>query len=341
MIKSKKHIFWQLLLLIVCAVFIIKKHYDTPYQHNTGVIFGTIYNITYQHDRDLGTDIVAQLAEVDSSLSMFNPNSTISRINRNELSTPDKMFARVFDLAMQVSDKTGGAFDITVAPLVNAWGFGFKKGRMPTPDDVDSLINIIGYKKICMSEKLGKRTIVKTSPSIMLDCSAIAKGYGCDVVADYLKKQGVKNFMVEIGGEVVTSGVNSKKESWKIGVMTPTDDSLNTNKELQTILNVKDMAMATSGNYRNFYYKNGKKYAHTIDPHTGYPVEHNLLSATVLAKQCATADAFATAFMVTGMEKAKKILNENPELMAYFIYSDHTGKTKIWYSPSMKGIIAK
>lgn len=341
MMISKKHIFWQLLLLIIFSVFIIKKHYDTPYQHNTGVIFGTVYNITYQHDKDLGEDIVAQLSAVDSSLSMFNSNSTISRINRNETVTADKMFTQVFNLAMKVSHKTDGAFDITVAPLVNAWGFGFKNQQLPTSHEVDSLLNITGYKKVSVVSKQGKNTVSKSLPGIMLDCSAIAKGYGCDVVADFLKAKGVDNFMVEIGGEVVTRGVNPKREDWKIGVTTPTDDSLNTNKELQTVLNVKNMAMATSGNYRNFYYKNGKKYAHTIDPHTGYPVQHSLLSATVLAKQCATADAFATAFMVSGMEKARKILSENPELMAYLIYSDKNGNTRVWYSPAMKNIIAK
>lgn len=147
--------------------------------------------------------------------------------------------------------------------------------------------------------------------------------------------------MVEIGGEVATRGISPKRLPWKIGVPKPVDDSLSTNQELQTVLNVTDMAMATSGNYRNFYYKDGRKYAHTIDPKTGYPVQHSLLSSTVLAKRCATADAFATAFMVMGMEKAKKILDENPELMAYFIYSDRHGELKVWHSPSMKGKIVE
>ena len=170
----------------------------------------------------------------------------------------------------------------------------------------------------------------------MLDCSAIAKGYGCDVVARLLSKKGINDYMIEIGGEIVTKGINQKQQPWRIGVNKPTEDSLNTNQELQTVLNVTDIAMATSGNYRNFYYKNGKKYAHTIDPKTGYPVQHSLLSATVLAKNCATADAYATSFMVMGLEKAKGILRQHSELMAYLIYTNDDGKTEVWYSPSLK-----
>lgn len=142
--------------------------------------------------------------------------------------------------------------------------------------------------------------------------------------------------MVEIGGEIVTSGINAKRLPWKIGVTKPTDDSLSTSGELQTVLNVTDKAMATSGNYRNFYYKGGKKFAHTIDPATGYPVQHSLLSATVLAEDCATADAYATSFMVLGIEKARKVLDRHPELMAYFIYSDDQGQNAVWYSPTLK-----
>ena len=220
---------------------------------------------------------------------------------------------------------------------MNAWGFGFKTGNPPTKHMVDSLRAIVGYNKV----KLVNHRIQKTDPRVMLDCSAIAKGYGCDVVARLLEKRGIKNYMVEIGGEVVTHGISEKRLPWKIGVTKPSDDSLNVNNELQTVLNVKDRAMATSGNYRNFYYRGGKKYAHTIDPATGYPVQHSILSATVLAKHCAEADAYATAFMVMGMEKAQKVLAEHPELMAYLIYSDHEGKLQVWYSPSMKDKILK
>ena len=333
---KKKSLTWQLpflILLIVGTVLIIRQQHNMPYQNNKGFIFGTTYNITYQHDKDLGKEILVALNQVDASLSPFNEKSVITKINNNESVKPDKMFVEVFELAKQISTETHGAFDITVAPMVNAWGFGFKSGTSPTKEVIDSIKEIVGFDKI----SLKNNKIVKQDPRTTLDCSAIAKGYGCDIVARLFRNKDIKNFMIEIGGEVVTSGISEKRIPWKIGVTKPTDDSLSTNQELQTILNITDMAMATSGNYRNFYYKNGKKYAHTIDPKTGYPVQHNILSATVLASDCATADAYATSFMVLGLDGAKKILEQHPELMAYFIYSDQKGHNAVWYSPSMKG----
>lgn len=336
----KKKLYWQipfLLFLIIGTVFIVRQQRSTPYQHDEGQVFGTFYHITYQNDSSINNAILAELAKVDSALSMFNRESIISRINKGENPETNNMFNSVFKLAEQVSDNTGGAFDITVAPLVNVWGFGFKTGNPPTKAVIDSLRTVVGYKKVA----LDNNHIIKKDPRVMLDCSAIAKGYGCDVVARMLERHGIKNYMVEIGGEVVTHGISEKRLPWKIGVTKPTDDSLAVDKELQTILNVKDMAMATSGNYRNFYYKNGKKYAHTIDPKTGYPVQHNILSATVLAKRCAEADAYATSFMVMGLEKTKEVLKKQPELMAYLIYADHKGNMQVWYSPSMKDKILK
>ncbi len=308
-----------------------------PYQKDTGFIFGTVYNIIYQNDDNLKQDIEAELKRVDFSLSPFNKQSIISKINRNENVKKDKMFTDVFILAQSISKETDGAFDITVAPLVNAWGFGFKNGTKPTPHAIDSLKQIVGYEKISLTNE----TVRKKDSRMMLDCSAIAKGYACDVIASFLRKKGIENFMVEIGGEIVTRGINSERLPWKIGVTKPVDDTLDTKQELQTVLNVTNKAMATSGNYRNFYYKNGKKYAHTIDPKTGLPVQHNILSATVLADNCATADAYATAFMVMGLDKAKTVLEKHPELMAYFIYSDEKGNNAVWYSPSLREKIAK
>ena len=332
---KKKKLYWQLpflVFLIVGTVFIVRQQRGTPYQHDQGQVFGTFYHITYQNDSSINSDILAELAQVDSALSMFNRQSIISRVNRGEDVTTNEMFDTVFNLAENVADNTGGAFDITVAPLVNVWGFGFKTGNPPTKAVIDSLRSIVGYRKVTLADG----HVRKSDPRVMLDCSAIAKGYGCDVVARLLERRGIKNYMVEIGGEVVTHGISEKRLPWKIGVTKPTDDSLAVDKELQTVLNVKDMAMATSGNYRNFYYKNGKKYAHTIDPKTGYPVQHNILSATVLAKHCAEADAYATSFMVMGMDGAKRVLDRHPELMAYLIYADHKGNMQVWYSPSMK-----
>lgn len=336
---NKKRLIWQipfLLFLVIGTVIIIKQQKNINYQHDEGFIFGTIYHITYHSDTNLKKEIEAELKKVDQSLSPFNKTSVISKVNRNENPVIDPMFKEVFLLAENISNETHGAFDITVAPLVNEWGFGFKKGVEPTRQVIDSLKYIVGYQKVKLTPK---NYVQKQDPRIMLDCSAIAKGYGCDVVARLLCKNGINDYMIEIGGEIVTRGFNQKQEPWRIGVNKPTDDSLNTSQELQTVLNVTDIAMATSGNYRNFYYKNGKKYAHTIDPKTGYPVQHNILSATVLAKNCATADAYATSFMVLGLEGAQKILQQHPELMAYLIYADKDGKNQTWYSPSLKSKI--
>ena len=319
-------------IAIIIAVAVMMGHKNEPYQRNSGLIFGTSYNITYQCAEDHKADIEKALNEVDASLSPFNDTSVITHVNRNEDVVLDKLFLDVFRLAQKINGDTDGAFDITVAPLVNAWGFGFKNGVNPDEKVIDSLRQVVGFQKI----RLENDKIVKADSRVMLDCSAIAKGYGVDVVANLLRGFGIKNFMVEIGGEVVTSGVNPDRMPWRIGVTKPTDDSLSINNELQTVINVTDKAMATSGNYRNFYYKGGRKYAHTIDPKTGYPVQHSILSATVITDDCATADAYATSFMVLGMEKAKKVLERHPEMMAYFIYSDDKGQNNVWYSPSLK-----
>jgi len=335
-VKHKRQLFWQiplLLFLIVGTIYIVRQQQSMPYHHKTGFIFGTTYSITYQCENDLSAEIEKAMKEVDDEFSMFNKQSTVSQINRGEKPVLSSKFKEVFKLAEKVHQNTEGAFDVTVAPLVNAWGFGFKNEQMPTPLQVDSLCSIIGMHRLTFDEE--QSTITKSDPRVMLDFSAIAKGYGADCVARVLKKNGVSNFMVEIGGEVVTKGVSPSRLPWRIGVTKPVDDSLQVSQELQTVLNITDRAMATSGNYRNFYYKNGRKYAHTIDPHTGYPVQHSILSATVLAAECATADAYATSFMVMGLDSAKTLLDSHPELLAYIIYSNQEGALEVWYSPAL------
>jgi len=339
MANRNKRLLWQipfLVLLIVGTVLIIRQQHNMPYQKCAGIIFGTTYHITYQYDDDLQPELEARMKDVDNALSMFNKESIIAKVNNNQPVELNEMFVEVFQQAQKISEDTDGAFDITVAPLVNAWGFGFKNEQMPDKHAVDSLMAIVGYKKVSYDGK----HIIKRDPRITLDCSAIAKGYGVDVVARLLEEKGISNYMVEIGGEVVTHGISEKRVPWKIGVTKPTDDPLQEGNELQTVLNLTDKAMATSGNYRNFYYKGKRKYAHTIDPKTGYPVQHSILSATVLTNRCMRADAYATAFMVMGFEGAKKILERNSDLMAYLIYDDH-GKMAVWYSPSLKDKIAK
>ena len=338
--NQKKRLVWQLpflVLLIVGTVLIIRQQQSTPYQKNAGLIFGTTYSVTYQCDEDLQKEIEAELKKVDAEFSMFNSQSVVARLNNGEKPELSNDFIDVFKLARQVSEDTNGAFDITVAPLVNAWGFGFKHEQMPTKEQVDSLRQLIGYQYVTLKDK----TIEMQKPGMMLDFSAIAKGYGVDVVARLLERHDIKNYMVEIGGEITTRGINPERVPWRIGVNKPNEDALDESHEIQTILNVTDKAMATSGNYRNFYVKEGKKYAHTIDPKTGYPVQHTLLSATVLTDRCSKADAYATSFMVLGMDGAKKILERHKELMAYLIFTDSKGNLAVWYSPSLKDKIVK
>ena len=330
-----------LVALIVGTILIIRQQQSMPYQHDKGEVFGTFYNITYQSDKNLKSEIEAALKEIDAVFSMYNENSIVAKINRGEKPELNEMFIEVYDLATMVNKETNGAFDITVAPLVNAWGFGFKTKEMPDKHQVDSILAFIGKDKFKVVKEGNKNFPQKSDKRTMLDFSAIAKGYGSDVVARLLRKHDIKNFMVEIGGEIVTCGNSEKRLPWKIGVTKPVDDSLSVENELQTVLNITDKAMATSGNYRKFYYKGGKKYAHTIDPKTGQPVQHSMLSATVITKNCAIADAYATAFMVLGMDETKKVLEKHPELMVYLIYSNDKGENEVWFSPSLEGKITQ
>ena len=333
---NKKKLIWQLpflALLIIGTVVILKK--QPPFLTNEGIVFGTVYKITYQSKEDLHQEIKQVLQEVDNSLSPYNKNSIITRINQNEDTTVNAFFTDVFILSQEISDKTNGAFDITVAPLVNAWGFGFKHALHMDSTKIDSLLQFVGYHKI----KLEEGKVIKEDERTILDCSAIAKGYGVDAVGNFLKSKGIMNYMVDIGGEVVLSGKNPKMNKWRIGINKPIDDSLSVNQELQTILEITDKGMATSGNYRKFYYKDGKKYAHTIDPRLGTPIQHSILSATVIANDCTTADAYATAFMVMGLEQAKAFCEAHPELNAYFICSSKENGYDIYYTPGMEQYI--
>ena len=342
--RKGKKIYLQaafLLFLIIGTVVIIRQQRDVPYQTNRGFIFGTIYHATYQYDKDLNQEIVAALNRVDEEFSMFNKKSTVTRFNEGKKIVASPMFVNLLQLSQTIHQATNGAFDITVAPLVNAWGFGFKHQRLPNQQQVDSLRKFMGMHYISVNHVDGKTIVSTKHPHLMLDFSAIAKGYGSDVVADLMKRHGIKKYMIEIGGEIVASGLNEKRLPWKIGVTEPNDNKTEENEELQTVLNITNKAMATSGNYRNFYYRGKKKFAHTIDPRTGYPVQHSLLSATVIANSCAEADAYATAFMVMGVERAKEVLKQHQELMAYFIYVGPDGKNQVWFSPSLENKIVK
>ena len=332
---KKSNLFWILLLLLGSIWVITTNQSKNQYQTIQGPIFGTIYQIKYQSDQSIQADVQAELTRFDYSLSPFKDQSIISKVNRNEEVELDSLFITVFNRSQEIAALSQGAFDITVAPLINAWGFGFKQGIHPDSTQVDSLLQYIGYETIHLKE--GK--ITKENPQTILNCSAIAKGYSADVIGNLLDAKGISNYMINIGGEVLAKGVNPKNEPWQIGINKPTDDSLSINQDLELILALDDKALATSGNYRNFYIKDGKKYAHTINPRTGYPVQHAILSATVLADDCMTADALATTFMVVGLEESLQLLKQIPSVDACFIYTTETGKYAIYLTEGMQKIV--
>src|SRR5574344_76537 len=318
---NKKRIVIAFVFLCVAVLLLVidlptQKHY----LEESGLAFGTIYHITYENveNKSLQKNVDSLLLQVDASLSMFNQNSVIAKINRNDSVVVDSFFVAVFEKAEAVSRISDGAFDITVAPLVNAWGFGFKTPQEVSQNTIDSLLQLVDYHKVALTD--GK--IQKADARIQLDASAIAKGFGSDVVAHYFDQCGIDNYMVEIGGEVVAKGVNKTGHAWRIGINKPVDDSTSLQNDIQEIIELRSGGLATSGNYRNFYIKNGKKYAHTINPKTGFPIDHNLLSATIIAKDCVTADAFATACMVLGLDKSLQLCESYPDIDGFFVYGD-------------------
>ena len=289
----------------------------------SGKAQGTTYNITYlagEHS-NYRQSIDSIFRQIDRSLSTYDSSSIISRINRNEGAvTINRYFSDVFNKSMEVSEKTGGLFDVTVAPVVNVYGFGFKKRERVTNGLIDSLLRFVGYKKV----RLAGDQVVKEMPQVMLDFNAIAQGYTVDVLASFLESKGVKNYMVEVGGELRAKGRKLNDSSWTVGIEMPSEDEAEA-AGLYTRVRIDNKSLATSGNYKKFYVEDGKKYAHIINPFTGYPAKNNLLSTTVIANDCMTADAYATAFMVMGLEKSKQFLLENKGLglEVFFIYDDN------------------
>lgn len=302
---------------------------SAKYQHRDGFVFGTVYSVTYSNpdNKDLSKQISNALSAVDNSLSMFNRESTIAKVNNNQYVVLDSLFLAVWDKGQYVSRCTKGAFDMTVAPLVDLWGFGLKNREAVTDAEVDSIRQYVGYEMIVLVDG----EFHKVYPEMRIDAGAIAKGYACDVVADTLEAYGCTDFCVEIGGELVVKGRNPKGVNWHIAINKPVEDSTCVNSEIQEVVELTNCGMATSGNYRNYYEFGGKKYSHTIDPRTGYPVRHNLLSTTIVAPDCMTADAWATACMVVGLEKAKVWINNRSDIKGYLIYEED-GVLKTWKS---------
>ncbi|MDH6533665.1 FAD:protein FMN transferase [Parabacteroides sp. 52] len=302
------------------------------YYEENGTVFHTYYRIQYEASSVLTEKIDAELESLDLSLNPFNPLSTIGQVNANEPVKVDEWFIDVFNKSKEIAEASGGVFDVTAAPLINLWGFGFNKTDHITPQMIDSIKTFVGYEKV----RLEGRTVVKDDPRILLNFSAIAKGYACDVIARLLEREGVQNYMIDIGGETVMNGLNPHGNCWRIGINKPQEDPLGVKREVEEVIQpCKKCGIATSGDYRNFYIKDGKKYAHTIDPRTGYPAGQSMLSATIVAEDCMTADGFATAFMAMGVEKAIEMAKKIPAIEYFIIYADEAGEQKTIYSPGL------
>jgi thiamine biosynthesis lipoprotein len=300
---------------------------------------GTYYAVTYfdADERNFQPQFDSILKAFDLSVSMWVPESVISRINSGDsLVQPDAWFIDIFSRSQEIAAKTGGSFDCTVGPLVNAWGFGFKNRIRLDSVKVDSLKRMVDYKTVRLKD--GK--IVKDSRNIQLDFNAIAQGYAADVLGNYLASKGIKNYLIDIGGEVLGKGAKPDGKPWLVGIENPSTDSLS-ERTINTRVNLTDKALATSGNYRKYYEENGIRYSHTIDPHTGYPVRHSLLSVSVLAGDCATADGYATAFMVMGFEKALEFVENEPDMEAFFIVDGGSGTFQTYATKGLEELIVK
>lgn len=299
----------------------------------------TPYSVKYEASQNLENEIRQVMRDYYKAINPFDSTSIIAHVNRNEEVVIDSIFAMVFNTAMQVAEATDGALDVTCAPYINAWGFGFKTDSTAvTQAVIDSLSQFVGYNKVALED--GK--VIKKDPRLLLNFSALGDGCACDLIANLLDNHEVENYMIEVGGEVRTSGHNPRGVAWHIGIVTPEDDPNGTNSNLQAVAKLDGRyGLATSGNYRNFYERNGRKYGHTINPATGYPAEQDVLSATVIASTSIVADAYATALMVMGREKAREIVTENKELAYYLIYIDSNDSICTEQSPSFDRFLKK
>lgn len=331
--QMKKYIFFLLAGLLGVSCKERQSYYE-----ESGTVFHTYYRIKYRSEQLLTDKIDKEFQAFNLSLNPFNAHSILAKVNRNEDVEADEWFTTVFNKATEVSEHSGGMFDATAAPLINLWGFGFERKDSVLPSVIDSLRTFVGYRKIRMKN----RRVEKDDPRMMLNFSAIAKGFACDVIAALLEREGVANYMVDIGGEVTVKGVNPAGNCWRVGINHPEDDADGTDNRIHGIIRLCDKCgLATSGNYRNFYVKDGKKYAHTIHPLTGYPSEENILSATVVAPDCMTADAYATACMAMGLDEASRMMDCLPDMEYYFIYAETDGSFKVKYSDGIAGKLVK
>lgn len=322
------------LLLAGCGSAGSQKDYTTV----EGFTQGSTYKITYNdpQGRDLRSAFEELLEDIDNSLSVYNPTSLLSLLNENAPDVaPDAWIKECFEISTKISEDTGGAFDVTVRPLIAAYKIGTEETpHMLTPQEIDAMRPYIGYKKVRID---GAGQLRKDDPRIQLDFNAIAQGYSADLMGHLLDSLQVKDYLVNIGGEILCRGKNAEGGEWRVGIDRPVEGNMIPGQDIQGIIVLTDKGLVTSGNYRKFAYdENGNKVVHTIDPSTLKPVTHNLLSATIIAPTSALADGYATACMVMGLEKSKELLARHPELEGYLIYSEPDGTMGVYTTPKTK-----
>ena len=341
----------SILALTVVAVLSLSCARRSGYVRIEGYAQGGTYSVIFNTEGvdkgpvEIRDTVESILRKIDFTLSGYNKNSVLSRFNAGETIMVDEMFAEIYSMGRDVWEETGGAVDVSFSPLYDLWGFGFKNGNLPTAQQVDSVRSFcgMGFYRESIEDMIGVEMASASlyleshgSASPQLNYNAIAQGYSCDLVARYLYSIGVKDMMVNIG-EIFCDGKNPSGVAWTIGIDRPEDGNNELGAQLQGVFSVPEgpHGVVTSGNYRKFYVKDGKKYAHTIDPRTGYPVTHNLLSATIVAADAMIADAYATYCMVIGFDEAKAFIESREDLEGCLVYDDG-GEFVTWCSAGLK-----
>ena len=311
------------LLLLVLTILVGCSSSNDSKINLLGEAQGTYYSIIYfdNDGRDFQIEIDSILTEFDNSVSLWVPTSILSRVNKNDSSIVlDDYFIDNYNISQDVAIKTNGSFDFTIGKLIKAWGFGIDGSINIDTNHIDSLLNLTSYRKV----KLDNGKIIKENPGISFDFNAVAQGYSVDVIAEYLESKNIFNYLIDIGGEVKGNGSKPDANKWRVGIEKPADNKLDS-RDLKAVAELNNSSIATSGNYRKFYEENGIRYSHTINPKTGFPAKNRLLSVSVLHKSTAYADAYATAFMVMGLEEARLFAESDNEIEAFFIFSSNEG----------------
>lgn len=335
---NRKILLTALVALLLAGCAEKKKTLVEGFTEFDGFALGTTYHLVVNMPDTVGfrDDLEALFSEVMSSMSVYDPGSLLNRLNRNETDSVDRHIAYCIETAETVSRQSGGEYDITLKPVIEAWGFNAADAQ--AHPDIDSLMQIVGYQKI----RVRNGRLVKDDPRVQIDLNSIAKGYTVDLLAELVERRGADDYMLEVGGEVVCRGPGRSGRGWRIGIDRPVEGNNVPGANLQVILTLTEGAMATSGNYRKFYTDSeGRKVVHTISGTTGMSMPGNLLSATAITDKCILADAYGTMMMALGLERAREFLEEHPEVLGYLVYSNEYGKFETYASPGLEKAISK